>query len=111
MQETDLVLELIEELSKRQCNGHACVRLGTGIADPQKFLEIYDRYATGTYFEQVDLELQTVAPEIQCSCSSIDKRVETPEELSETCPHCGEVPKLVHGTEFDILEPEPVDEY
>ncbi len=105
MQETDLVIELIEELSNRQCNGHAKVRLGTALADPDKFKNIFSHYSRGTYFEQVDLELEEIYPVIQCSCG-YTATVTSPDMLSAPCPKCGGEPQLEHGTEFEIVEPE-----
>lgn len=105
MQETDLVLELIEELSKRECNGHAKVRLGTALADPDKFRQIFTHYSRGTYFEQVDLQLEEVNPEMECRCGHRIK-VTSPAMLSSPCPNCNGTPELVHGTEFEVIEPE-----
>lgn len=104
MQETDLVLKLIEELSRSECNGHARVRLGTALADPDKFRDIFSHYSRGTYFENIDLELETVYPEIQCECGYRDGQP-SPELLS-SCPRCGGTPELSKGTEFEILVPE-----
>lgn len=105
MQETDLVIKLIEELSERGCNGHAKIRLGTALADPEKFRDIFSHYSRGTYFEQVDLEVEEVAPVIQCTCG-YTAPVTSTEMLSASCPHCGDQPQLAHGTEFDIIEPQ-----
>lgn len=104
MQETDLVLKLIEELSRRECNGHARVRLGTALADPDKFKDIFSQYSRGTYFENIDLELDEVYPEIQCSCGYHDS-APSPDMLS-SCPQCGGTPELSSGTEFEIMEPD-----
>lgn len=105
MQETDLVMKLIEELSHRGCNGHAKVRLGTALADPDKFKNIFNHYSRGTYFENVDLQLEEVYPVIQCECG-YTAHVMSPDMLSDPCPQCGGTPELQHGKEFEILEPE-----
>jgi Zn finger protein HypA/HybF involved in hydrogenase expression len=105
MQETDLVMKLIEELSHRQCNGHAKVRLGTALADPEKFRDIFHHYSRGTYFEEVDLDLEVVYPEVQCACG-YRAAVTSPDMLSAACPQCGGDPQLQRGTEFEIIEPE-----
>lgn len=104
MQETDLVLELIEELSRRDCNGHARVRLGTAIADPDKFKHIFSHYSRGTYFENVTLELEEIPPEITCSCG-YTARATRPDMLRQ-CPQCQRPPELSAGTEFEVVEPE-----
>lgn len=103
MQETDLVLELIETLSERNCNGHARVRLGTALADPDRFRKIFSHYSRGTYFEEINLDLEPVPPVISCSCG-FEGPVRSPEMVSQ-CPSCGEQPALEHGTEFEVLEP------
>ncbi len=103
MQETDLVLQLIEELSRRECNGHAKLRLGTALADPDKFKDIFSHYSRGTYFENVDLELEEVYPVVQCQCGY--ENTAPSADVVSSCPQCGGVPELVQGTEFDILEP------
>lgn len=107
MQETELVMDLMRELSRRDCNGHAKVRLGTALADPDRFHEIFAHYARGTYFEQVDLEIEEIPPAVQCSCG-YRAYARTPDHLS-VCPRCRNTPQLYQGTEFAILEPEPVD--
>lgn len=103
MQETDLVLELIEELSRRECNGHAKIRLGTALADPDKFKDIFSHYSRGTYFENVALDVEEVAPQITCDCGYQAPAIR-PEMLS-TCPNCRNTPRLSQGTEFEIIEP------
>lgn len=104
MQETNLVMQLIEELSRRECNGHAKVRLGRARASPAKFKEIFNHYSRGTYFEQVDLAIEEVPPIIGCECG-YNALVTAPAMLSEPCPECGGEPELRQGMEFDILEP------
>lgn len=105
MQETDLVMRLLETLERRQCNGHARVRLGTALADPATFRSIYTEFSRGTYFENVSLDLDTVDPAIRCDCGYAAP-LDDPAHLS-TCPACGGEPTLVRGTEFEVLEPAP----
>ncbi len=105
MQETDLVMQLLETLERRQCNGHARVRLGTGIADPDTFRDIYTEFSRGTYFEHVDLDVEPVDPAIRCGCG-YGGPLRNAAHL-HACPACGAEPELVHGTEFEVLEPEP----
>ncbi|MCJ7479144.1 MAG: hydrogenase maturation nickel metallochaperone HypA [Candidatus Nanohaloarchaeota archaeon QJJ-7] len=103
MQETDLVMNLMRELEQRQCNGHAKVKLGTALADPAKFQDIFSNFSRGTYFESLNLEIETVDPVISCSCG-YRASPRSPEELS-ICPVCGGEPELEQGIEFEILEP------
>ncbi|MDY6773647.1 MAG: hydrogenase maturation nickel metallochaperone HypA [Candidatus Nanohaloarchaea archaeon] len=103
MQETNLVMNLIRTLEQKQCNGHAKVKLGTALADPTKFQSIFSSFSRGTYFEHVDLEIETVDPVVSCSCG-YRAAPRSPEDLS-TCPSCGGEPELEHGTEFEIVEP------
>ncbi|MDY6769967.1 MAG: hydrogenase/urease maturation nickel metallochaperone HypA [Candidatus Nanohaloarchaea archaeon] len=103
MQETDLVLELLQELERQQCNGHAKVRLGTALADPDTFQDIFATYSRGTYFEEVDLEVEPVDPVIACDCG-YEAAPRSPRELDE-CPSCGGTPELAEGVEFDIQVP------
>lgn len=105
MQETNLVMKLIEELSNRDCNGHAKVRIGTALADPDKFKKIFRHYSRGTYFENIDLQLEEVFPTIRCNDCGNAAPVTSPDMLSTPCPECGGRPELQHGTEFEILEP------
>ncbi len=104
MCETDLVLDLLRTLQRRDCNGHARVRLGTARADPDRFRQIFDRYARGTYFEHVDLEVEEEDPVVACSCG-YEAVPATPAALQH-CPRCTETPELVAGTAFDVVEPE-----
>ena len=103
MRETDMVLHLMEELSRRDCNGHAKVRLGLARGDPDRFQTIFSHYSRGTYFEHVDLQLDAVKPEIQCDCGY--RAVVTHPKLLSHCPVCGDTPELAQGAEFDIVEP------
>lgn len=103
--ETELVMELLETLERRQCNGHATVRLGTALADPDTFADIFTEFSRGTYFEHVGLDVEVVDPVISCGCG-YRARPTDPAQLSR-CPRCGGRPDLVRGTEFEILEPEP----
>lgn len=105
MRETDLVMQLIETLRQRGCNGHASVRLGRALADPATFADIFAEFSRGTYFEYVDLEVEAVDPEITCSCG-YSGPVTGPDDVS-ACPRCGATPELARGTEFEIIEPEP----
>ncbi|MFB6076817.1 MAG: hydrogenase maturation nickel metallochaperone HypA [Candidatus Nanohaloarchaea archaeon] len=107
MRETDLVMELLETLRQRECNGHASVRLGTAIADPATFDDIFTRFSRGTYFEHVDLDIHPVDPAITCDCGYTGP-VTSPDKISR-CPRCGGTPDLSRGTEFEVVEPRPDD--
>lgn len=105
MHETELVMELMEELEQRQCNGHAEVKLGRALADPSTFRHIFSRFSRGTYFEHVNLDVDAVDPVIACECGyrGVPRG---PDDLS-ACPRCGARPALEQGTEFEIVEPAP----
>lgn len=104
MRETDLVMDLMRELSRRDCNGHATVRLGTALADPARFRSIFTHYARGTYFEQVDLEIEEEQPVVACPCGY---REEAPRaDALERCPYCAGATYLLNGNEFEVLEPD-----
>ncbi|MDY6776542.1 MAG: hydrogenase maturation nickel metallochaperone HypA [Candidatus Nanohaloarchaea archaeon] len=105
MQETDMVMELLQVLERRQCNGHAHVRLGRALADPDKFRNIFSRFSRGTYFENVNLDIEPVEPVVSCSCG-YQGIPRSADELT-TCPRCGGEPRLEEGDEFEIVEPEP----
>lgn len=96
-------MELIRALEQRQCNGHAKVKLGTALADPETFRSIFTRFSKGTYFEHVDLEVEAVDPMISCACGY--RAVPRSPEAVSRCPACGEEPRLERGTEFEVLEP------
>lgn len=103
MQETELVMDLFESLERRECNGHATVRMGTALADPAKFRRIFSRFSRGTYYEELELDLEEVDPVISCSCGYRGVP-SSAAELSE-CPRCGGNPELEKGTEFEVVEP------
>jgi Zn finger protein HypA/HybF involved in hydrogenase expression len=103
MQETDLVMETLRILEAQQCNGHARVKLGTAVADPSTFQDIFTEYSKGTYFEQVDLEVDAIDPVITCDCG-YRAAPRNPDELDQ-CPACGAVPELEQGTEFKVIVP------
>lgn len=103
MCETDLVIRLMEELSRRDCNGHATVRLGEARADPDTFSSIFAHYARGTYFENVDLDVEVVEPVVACSCGY--RTTPTNTRMLQQCPRCSRTPQLMQGNEFAIIEP------
>ncbi|MDY6765960.1 MAG: hydrogenase maturation nickel metallochaperone HypA [Candidatus Nanohaloarchaea archaeon] len=104
MQETDLVMELMRRLEQQQVNGHATVKLGTAVADPDTFQDIFSRFSRGTYFEHVELDVDPVDPVIACECG-YRATPRSPDEL-DRCPACGGTPELEQGTEFEVIVPD-----
>ncbi|MDY6778634.1 MAG: hydrogenase/urease maturation nickel metallochaperone HypA [Candidatus Nanohaloarchaea archaeon] len=105
--ETELVMRTIEELNRRQCNGHVKLELGSAIASVERFRKIFERFSEGTYFEEMDVEIDEVPSVVACSCGyrrKIGSRGYIPHG---NCPRCGRLLDLERGGEFRILEPEP----
>ncbi len=57
MQETTLVMQMMETLVDRNCNAHVTVKLGENF-NHARFKTIFKRYAEGTYFQHVDLRIE-----------------------------------------------------
>ncbi|MCJ7450479.1 MAG: hydrogenase/urease maturation nickel metallochaperone HypA [Candidatus Nanohaloarchaeota archaeon QJJ-9] len=106
MSETERVLEIIQELNRRDCNGHAKIKLGRAVAKPERFRKIFERYSRGTYFEKVDLDIEEVPIQLGCGCGYW--RIIKPEDEvnSPSCPRCGNELSIEKGNEVEIVKPE-----
>lgn len=108
MRETELVMQTMEELNRRTCNGHIKIKMGTAEADEDRFRDIFDRFSRGTYFETMDLEIESVTNTVACECGYA-RPLNTDSYLpTRNCPRCGETLRI-KGEDFTIVEPGPQD--
>jgi len=101
-------MKTLEELNRRECNGHLKLRMGNAVASPYRFRKIFRKFSEGTYFEQMDLEIEEVAASLSCSECGYKRRIESDSYVySFSCPRCREELSLKEGQEFEIVEPTP----
>lgn len=109
MEETELVMQTMEELNRRTCNGHIKIRMGTATADPDQFRSIFERFSAGTYFETMEMEIEHVRSQLACECG-YRRALSTDAYIpAMDCPRCGNALEI-DGDEFTIIEPQPTDQ-
>ncbi len=106
MREAKLVMQAMEELNRRECNGHVKLRLGNAVAAPETFRQMFDRFSKGTYFEGIKLEIEEVPAVISCNCG-YRRRLGSRNHLPRVeCPRCRNRLSVEQGNEFEIVEPQ-----
>lgn len=106
MQEAKLVMRAMQELNRRECNGHVKLRLGNVLAAPETFRQMFDRFSKGTYFEGIHLEIEEVPTVISCRCG-YRRRLGREGYLPQVeCPRCRNRLSVEQGDEFEIVEPQ-----
>ncbi|MDY6771397.1 MAG: hydrogenase/urease maturation nickel metallochaperone HypA [Candidatus Nanohaloarchaea archaeon] len=106
MKEAQLAMRALEELNRRECNGHVRFRVGRARVRPEKFRNAFKRFSRGTYFEDTRIEIETVQPVAGCDCG-YNRRLSRRSYLPEAeCPRCGDQLTLQQGEEFEIVEPQ-----
>lgn len=103
--EANLAMDALQELRRRDCNGHVRFRLGEARVDPETFCRVFDRFSRGTYFEDTAVEIETVEPVLACGCG-YRRQVRQQAYLDDRrCPRCRERMEMEQGQEFEIVEP------
>lgn len=98
-------MRALQELRRRDCNGHVRFRLGMARVDPERFRRVFEHFSRGTYFEDTALELETVEPVMACGCG-YRRSVSRQAYLGDArCPRCRDRMELERGDEFEIVEP------
>jgi Zn finger protein HypA/HybF involved in hydrogenase expression len=104
--ETELVMHTLQELKQRDCNGHVKIKVGSAGARISRFKRIFRRFAEGTYFEDIDLQISSVPTVISCRCG-YQRRLGPRSYVSgRSCPRCQGRMEVRQGDEFEILEPQ-----
>jgi len=106
MKEANLAMQALEELNRRECNGHVKFRLGLAHADPDRFQRVFKRFSRGTYFEETAVQIETVEPVVSCGCGYRRQMAQGSYLHDASCPRCGGRLEFEHGHEFEILEPQ-----
>lgn len=103
--EANLAMDALQELRRRDCNGHVRFRLGEARVDPETFCRVFERFSRGTYFEDTAVEVETVEPVFACGCG-YRRCVRQQAYLDDPmCPRCQDRMEMEQGHEFEIVEP------
>lgn len=92
--------------SKKETNGHAKIKLGHLMADPDTFRSLFKLFTQGTELDHVQLDIEDLAPKVSCDCG-FSGEVTLPSHVrSASCPRCKKKVDIVQGKEFEIVYPE-----
>lgn len=91
--------------AKENCNGHAKIKLGHLVADPDKFKTLFRLFTRGTELDHVQLDIEDIPPKVSCDCG-FSGQITLPSHVrSASCPRCKKKVDIVQGREFKIVYP------
>jgi len=100
---SSLVLGLLDSLSHQDHGREVTVRLGRARCDRETFRRIFRRISSGTYLEEVDLQIEEVPQKIGCGCG-YSRRVASGSYVPNgSCPRCGGDLAVTGGDEFEVM--------
>ncbi len=97
------VLDVIEELSESGCVKGFRMRLGEGLMNSDSFSRIFNRFAEGTIFEDIDMEVEEVPVRYGCECGYV-RNLSALSGGSSNCPRCGNDLEVVEGFDYELLD-------
>ncbi len=101
----NVLIKVMEDLSKISTNGSAYVRVNQSICQPEEFRTLFDYFSRGTILEHVDMEVDPLPTRMECSCG-YKKEVSGDHPGYMKCPNCGRFAEI-KDEPYEMVEPDP----
>ncbi len=101
----NVLIKVIQDLSRISTNGSAHVRVNKHICNPAEFETLFDYFTRGTILEHVDLKVDPLEPRINCSCGE-NRTVESDHPGYMKCPSCGRFAEI-RDEPYQLIDPDP----
>ena len=98
-----LAMQTMQELNRNDCVEKVKLRIGKALTTPERFKRVFERFSEGTFFENIDVDIEEVPVELSCGCG-YSRRVSDGHAHRYHCPRCGSRMFYSRGNEFEILD-------
>jgi len=102
----NILINLMQDLSRYSTNGTAHIKVNSSICEKRRFKALFDHFTRGTILERIDLTVDELHTEVECSCG-YQQRFEDEDHAGYTrCPRCGKFAE-VKDRPYELIEPSP----
>jgi Zn finger protein HypA/HybF involved in hydrogenase expression len=101
----NVLIHVMQDLSKISTNGQARISVNTNICDPETFRSMFAYFTQGTILEHLDLEVESMQPTAQCACG-YEESIEGDHDGYIRCPDCGKYANIEDDS-YSIHSPDP----
>lgn len=98
-----LAMQTMRELNKKDCVDKVRLRIGRALTTPERFRRVFERFSEGTFFEDVELEIEEVPVKVSCDCG-YSRKVSEGYFHRKECPRCNSSLYYSEGEEFEIID-------
>jgi len=102
----DVVIGVMQDLSRISTNGSARIRVNENLCDPEVFESLFNHFSRGTILERLDLEVETLETKMSCGSCGHERKVNGEHSGYERCPTCGKFAE-VQDSAYELVKPDP----
>ncbi|MFB6209237.1 MAG: hydrogenase/urease maturation nickel metallochaperone HypA [Candidatus Nanohaloarchaea archaeon] len=85
----NILIEVMQDLSRISTNGSAYVKVNNHICDPERFEQLFNYFSRGTILERLEIEVDSLETKMECACGFEEKVEEADHNGYDRCPSCG----------------------
>lgn len=101
----NVLIEVMQELSRVSTNGSAHVKINDQLCDPELFEKLFDYFSQGTILERIDLEVESMDTQLECACGYSEIIEESEHKGYDRCPSCGRFADI-NDNEYSLVKPD-----
>jgi len=101
----NVLISVMQDLSKVSTNGSAHVKVNQNLCDPSTFEKLFDYFSRGTIIEHVDLSVENFQTRMKCSCGETEM-IEGDHPGYMKCPNCGKFAEI-RDDSYKLVSPDP----
>ncbi len=102
----DVVIGVMQDLSRISTNGSARVRINQNLCDPDTFESLFNHFARGTILERIDLDVEHLKTLMSCGSCGHQQTVGGDHSGYQRCPQCGKFAEIQDHA-YQLVEPDP----
>jgi Zn finger protein HypA/HybF involved in hydrogenase expression len=101
----NVLIQVMQDLSKVSTNGSAHVKVNQQLCTPRQFEVLFNYFTQGTILERIDVDVDPLQSEMSCSCGE-SQVIEGDHNGYKRCPACGRFAEIQDDS-YQLVHPDP----